>query len=826
MKYLHSWIQEYIEEKIPKGEEFVKGISTNAFEVEEYFEIENKLDGEKDFIYDLNVLPNRSHDALSHYYMAREVATIFNLKMKENLKNFSSSNLSPASEKFSEEKFSSLNNFIKISDSKACSRFIGAKVSGIKIKESPDFIKYRLESIGQKSINNIVDITNYVQFSYNKPMHAYDADLVSEYLEARFAKADEKMTTLDEKDLELDENTLVIADAKNVLALAGIKGGKYSGITENTESVIVESANFNPVLIRKTAQKYNLKTDASKRFENGIADSLVEIGMNETLNLLKEYAGGEDFKIDWIEDNFPKQKINTWKYKVSVSIFEINKVLGTELKAEEVKNIFERFNFEYKYLSTKENIENKIKEVIGKPYKNPSTMREDAPDFFSCSSLISYLYEGVFMPSISIDKYLFTKDLGKEIKDKSDLRFGDFIFINTGEVVNTGIYYEGIEYHKGEKVEAGIDHLAMYIGEDKVIHSSSKLENGTEVESLDKFLERGKFVGYGRLLENINEERFVLTIPDERLDLRTSIDIIEEVGRVYGLNNIKSILPILNKKTGLPHKRLYFENKIKNILIKNGFSEVITYSLKNKGDIKIIKSVAQDKNFLRNNIITGLSEAIQKNIFNMPLLNVDEIKIFEFGNCFSVDGDGFEKEYRSLAIGIDDGKKNKNYTEIKNKILDEIKSELNISGIKYTELKNDKQKENCLEINFDEMIKDLQSGEYIDLYSEAINKDIKYKSFSLMPFIVRDIAFWADINTKEQDLEKIINENISDLCISVNLFDKFEKEVMEGEVVKKKLSFGYRLIYQAENRTLTDEEVNMEADRVYKSLKDNGFEIR
>ena len=95
-----------------------------------------------------------------------------------------------------------------------------------------------------------------------------------------------------------------------------------------------------------------------------------------------------------------------------------------------------------------------------------------------------------------------------------------------------------------------------------------------------------------------------------------------------------------------------------------------------------------------------------------------------------------------------------------------------------------------------------------------------------MPFIVRDIAFWADVNTKEEDIEKIIKENISDLCISVNLFDKFEKELMEGEELKKKLSFGYRLIYQAENRTLTDEEVNIEADKVYEALKNNGFEIR
>ena len=815
MKYLHSWIQEYVEDQIPKGENFVKVISTNAFEVEEYFEIENNtstssVTGKKDYIYDLNVLPNRAHDALSHYYIAKEVAALFGFKMKE--KKF---------ENFSINKTDS--DFIKIADPKACTRFMGCKVNNIVVKDSPEFIKYRLESIGQKSINNIVDITNYIQFSFNKPMHAYDADLISEFLEARFATVGETMTTLDNKELNLDEKTLVIADSKNVLGLAGIKGGKYSGISGETKNVIIESANFNPVLIRKTSQKYNLKTDASKRFENEIADELTEIGMIETLKLIKEYAsdGNTSIVIGDIVDNFPKEKLSNWKYKVSVSMPEINKLIGININKEEVDNIFNRFGFSYKYISTKENIEDLIKNVLNKPYKNPSSMREDAPDAFSCSSLISYLYEGVYMPSISIDKYLFTKDAGKEIKDKADLKFGDLIFINTGKVKSTGIYFEGKEYRKGERVEKGVDHLGMYLGENKILHSSSDLSNGTDVESLEDFLNIGEFVGYGRVLENLEEERYVVTIPEERLDLRIKEDLIEEVARVYGLNNIKSELPNLNRK-GKLSKRGYFANKVKNILFKNGFSEVMNYSLRNKGDIEILKSVAQDKNYLRNNLSGGVEEAVQKNIFNMPLLNLNEIKIFEFGNCFTTNADGTEKEWTSLTIAIDDGKKNKNYTEIKNSILEEIKNALAVKTINIVEEKNDKQKENRFEINFDDLIKDLEEGgEFINIEG-AQDEDIKYKSFSLMPFIVRDVAFWTDDRANEEDLIRIIKENISDLCISVTLFDKFEKEI---DGVNKK-SFGFRLIYQDKERTLTDEEVNVEADKVYSALKAKGFEIR
>ncbi|MDQ1281970.1 MAG: phenylalanyl-tRNA synthetase beta chain [Patescibacteria group bacterium] len=820
MKYLHSWIQEYIEESVPKGEDFVKVISTNAFEVEEYFEIENKLakneSEKKDYIYDLNVLPNRAHDALSHYYMAKEVAALFGFKMKENENHFSfGTPLRETQEKsfsFSVNKTDS--DFIKIADPKACTRFMGCKVNNILVKDSPDFIKYRLEAIGQKSINNIVDITNYIQFSYNKPMHAYDADLISEYLEARFANVGETMTTLDNKELNLDEKTLVIADAKNVLGLAGIKGGKYSGISSETKNVIVESANFNPVLIRKTSQKYNLKTDASKRFENEIADELTEIGMIETLRLIKEYAsdGSTEIIVGEIVDNFPKKYHVPFRFGVSNA--EISKLIGVDIYTSKVEEIFNRFGFEYEKVIPKEIIEKLAEEVEGKPYHLGASVRYDAPNLFDCSSLISWLYKesGIQIPRISVDQFVFTK----RIEDK-DLRFGDLIFVNNDV---DKVWHHSQEYMRGVEVSHGINHVGMYLGNGKVLHATTMFGK-VVIEDL-KTAERFKdIVGYGRVLENLEEERFVVTIPEERLDLRIKEDLIEEVARVFGLNNIKSEIPNLNKKGHLS-KRGYFANKVKEILFKNGFSEVMTYSLRNKGDIEILKSVAQDKNYLRNNLSNGIEEAVQKNIFNMPLLNLNEIKIFEFGNCFAVSEEGKEKEWLSLAIAIDDGKKNKNYTEIKNNILEEIKNALEVKEIEIIESKNLAQKENRFEINFDELIKDLEEGEgFIDL-GEMENKEAKYKSFPLTPFIVRDIAFWTGDDANEEDLRKIIEENISKLCISVILFDKFEKEI-DG-VMKK--SFGFRLIYQDKERTLTDEEVNQEADKVYGALKAKGFEIR
>lgn len=814
MKFLHSWIQDYIQDKIPEGEEFVEKISTNAFEVEEFNKIENPKEivsdkiPEIDYIYDLNILPNRAHDALSHYFLAKEVATLFDFKLKNILQD-----LEEFKKDLNIEKTNT--SFIKIQETKECSRFIGVRVEGVEVAPSPNFIKYRLESIGEKSINNIVDITNYVQFSFNKPMHAYDANLVNKFLEVRFAKENEKMLTLDNRDLDLNEDTLVIADSENVLALAGIKGGKYSGITDNTNKVIIESANFNPISIRKTSGKYNLKTDASKRFENGIADSLVEIGTLETLRLIKEYASGENFKILEIVDNFPKEKQSSWKYKVSVSLLEINKILGINLEEKEVEDILKKLDFDYKIISPKKNIENLIEVVLNKKYKSISSMRENAPEAFSCSSLVSYLYEGIYMPSVSVDKYLFTK---RENINKDNLKFGDLIFRNSEE---GKIYYEGIEYKKGERVEEGVDHVGIYLGENKVLHSSRDLENGTEIESLEKFFNKGKIVGFGRVVDDMEEERFVVEIPSERLDLRIKEDIVEEIVRVYGLDKIESILPNLNK-SGIFSKKLYYENKIKNILLESGFSEVMAYSLRNKGDIKIIKSVAQDKNMLRTNLSDGIGEIIEKNIFNMPLLDTREMKVFEFGNIFSLEN-GKEKEKRNLAIAFDDGKKNKEYKSIIEEILNKIKEELKLENINYIEYKNLRQKENRIEIDFESLIKDLEEiNTSKGLEEKYYNKEVKYEAFPLTPFIVRDIACWVSKDITEKDIEKIILENIGELCKSVKLFDKFEKEI--DDEVKK--SFAFRLIYQDKERTLTDEEVNKEADKIYKALKEKGLEIR
>ena len=330
MKFSKSWLQDYIVEKLPEDGVIADTLNKKAFEVEEVIILSN------DTVFDIKILPNRAHDALGHHGMAYELCSSLGLTFKKDEKvrddeSFFNKHIPQVS--------------VAIDDEKSCTRFMSVRIDGVTVGESPVWLKERLEAIGQRSINNIVDVTNYVQFALNKPMHAYDARSITGTLRARFAKNGETLTTLDEKSLTLDVETLVIADDEKVLGLAGIKGGKFSGIQGDTTSIILESANFEPVRIRKTAQKYNLKTDASKRFENGIANNLVIEGLYMTANIIHELCPLS--KKGLVTDVYPKKDA---PYHVGISKKELNDILGISYEDEMIKKTLTQLSLPYEVI--------------------------------------------------------------------------------------------------------------------------------------------------------------------------------------------------------------------------------------------------------------------------------------------------------------------------------------------------------------------------------------------------------------------------------------------------------------------------------------------
>lgn len=784
MKFLKSWLQDYIVEPLPSDEVIAITLNKKAFEVEEV------LVTPQGTVFDIKVLPNRAHDSLGHHGMAYELCSSLSLtfkkdeRVKDRVDFFNKHIETPK---------------VEIKDGVACTRFAAVQINNIKVGESPDWLKERLSAIGQRSINNIVDITNYVQFSLNKPMHAYDARSIQGGLCARFATSGESLITLDNKSLTLDDQTLVIADDEKVLGLAGIKGGKFSGVADDTTSVILESANFDGTLIRRTSAKYNIRTDASKRFENGIANNLVIEGLHMTANLIHEICiTGEKGEV---VDVYPKKDV---PYYVGISKKEINAILGTSFDDEVIKKTLAQLSFPYELVTPLDYIKSTYKTLIGAGYKNDASMRHDAPAIFSCSSLISYLYKGIWMPSISIDKFVFSKKITKD-----QLGFGDLIFANTGEGI---IRHESVEFLRGTKVEEGVDHVGMYVGDNKVLHAT-KVKGMVVEESLEEFEVGRKIVGYGRISENLEEERYVVRVPSVRLDIRIKEDLAEEIGRIIGYDTLTPTIPKLASR-GLAHKRMFYENKIKEILFSNGFSEVMTYSFGDVGEVSLVKGLAEDKEKLRSSLGGGLLRSLSLNLYNAPVLGVKAVKIFELGNIFT---DTEEKRY--LGIAYDDGAKKSSFTDEVDMILAEIKRTLGVATIECHMIQS---KPYCIEIDIDELISNLVEPITYESPSFQALPSMVYAPVSNYPFISRDIAMWVEESTTWEDVKNLCGTINNPLIKRIDLFDTFTKE-FDGA---KKHSYAFRLVFQSHDRTLTDEEVNQEMEAYYNLFKEKGYEIR
>ncbi|WP_075522177.1 phenylalanine--tRNA ligase subunit beta [Candidatus Pelagibacter communis] len=279
---------------------------------------------------DLSITPNRP-DCLGVRGIARDLsaAGFGNLKTDKE-KKIKSNKKQTLKVKIIKEK------------SQGCLSFGSCLITNVKNTESPQWLKDKLISIGQKPISAIVDITNYVMIDINRPLHAYDADKIEKGIIVRNTKSGEEFTALDNKNYKLNEGMCVISDNKGVLGLGGIIGGTRSGTELDTKNVLLESAYFDPRSIRKTAKKLNIDTDAKFRFERGIDQLSIENGLNKAAFLIKEICGGEISKIDI-------QKIGSYKKKIlkfDPNIFE--RITGFKISVKEMINILEKLGFETK----------------------------------------------------------------------------------------------------------------------------------------------------------------------------------------------------------------------------------------------------------------------------------------------------------------------------------------------------------------------------------------------------------------------------------------------------------------------------------------------
>ncbi|RYJ52252.1 phenylalanine--tRNA ligase subunit beta [Flavobacterium petrolei] len=281
---------------------------------------------ENDEVFEIGLTPNRA-DAMSHLGTARDLRAGM-LQSGVNVEL-----ITPSVSNFRVDK-RTLKIDIDVKEPKLAPRYCGVTISGIEVKPSPAWLQNRLKAIGLNPKNNIVDVTNYVLHELGQPLHAFDASKINGKIIVQTLPAGTKFTTLDDVERTLHEEDLMICDEKGPLCIAGVFGGKKSGVSESTNSIFLESAYFNPISIRKTAKRHQLNTDASFRFERGIDSTITEYALKRAALLIQEVAGGE-ITSD-VMNMYPK-KIED--FSVFLNFSKVAKIIGQEIPKDTIKKI-------------------------------------------------------------------------------------------------------------------------------------------------------------------------------------------------------------------------------------------------------------------------------------------------------------------------------------------------------------------------------------------------------------------------------------------------------------------------------------------------------
>ena len=406
-----KWLQSHFTNELPPMQKIADVLLLHSFEIEG---LEEK---NGDWILDVDVLPNRAHDCLCHEGIAKELSGLLDVPV--NQERYSSfSKLQTLDEKID----------VEIRNTQQCYRYSGTLVKNIEVRESPEWLKNRMASMGQKSINALVDATNYIMFDEGQPMHVFDADKVVGKIIVRNAQEGERMTTLTGENLELVATDLVIADEEKILALAGVRGGKAAEVTADTKNIIIESANFHPTSTRKTARRVKILTDASKRYENGITSEKVFMAMSHMLSLVMELASTDTTQISEITDVYQNPEV---QYVLAFTQGHTAHLLGFDISEDDINSILEKFNYSYFV----ENGNYKVSIPFERlDLRIPEDMIEE----------IGRIYGYHNIPTKNVDEYVFQPKVNKDFYVAQKLRnyfvkqgfteIMDYTFVKKGEL--------------------------------------------------------------------------------------------------------------------------------------------------------------------------------------------------------------------------------------------------------------------------------------------------------------------------------------------------------------------------------------------------------
>ena len=284
-----------------------------------------------DTLYELDVHKHRNNDCYYHIGFAHEIGAVIGAKV-----HYPEAKYNETSDKVS--------NYVDLKvETERCPYYIGRMVKNVKIAESPEWIKKRIIAAGMRPINNVVDISNFVMLEYGQPTHFFDADKLGKEVLVRDAKENEKITTLDGVERALTPNDIVITDGVKPTCIAGVMGGENTEVDENTKNIFIEAAIFDAFSITKTANRLNLKSEASRMYGRGLNYEYTIAAMDRCLSLLEIYAGGEVLSGELLHDKLDKKEKN-----IDVTTDELNNVLGMTMTDDDVKTQLDKLDFAYK----------------------------------------------------------------------------------------------------------------------------------------------------------------------------------------------------------------------------------------------------------------------------------------------------------------------------------------------------------------------------------------------------------------------------------------------------------------------------------------------
>ena len=627
---------------------------------------------ENDEVFEIGLTPNRA-DAMSHWGTARDLKA----GMLQNGTNIEL--ITPSVSNFKIEK-RTLKIDVKVDDNKLVPRYCGVTISDIKIGTSPPWLQNRLKAIGITPKNNVVDVTNYVLHELGQPLHAFDASKISGKIIVQNVAEGTKFITLDDVERSLSAEDIMICDENEPLCIAGVLGGKYSGVSQNTTSIFLESAYFNAISVRKTAKRHTISTDASFRFERGIDPNITEYALKRAATLICEISGGQ-ITSD-IVDIYPKKIEDN---QVMLNLEKVSKIIGQEIPDETIKNI---------------------------------------------------------LASLDIK-----------------------------------------------------------------VNSISKVALG-------------------------------LLIPAYRVDVTREIDVIEEILRVYGYNNI-DFTQKLNATTSHSSRTEDYkiQNIIANLLVGNGFNEMMANSLTTPNYITLSNSLNENNNILIINPLSSDLSAMRQSLlfsgleavsFNINRRNND-LRLFEFGKTYHKLLSG-NQENNHLTLFMTGNKTSESWTNpqkptdfflFKGYVL-AILERLGLTKIISSPLNTDVFAEgmvyemgNSTLVEFGTVKKSILK--HFDIKQEVffadfnwnsiikqISNNIKFAEISKYPEVRRDLALLLDNEIEFEKVFDIAKKTEKSLLKSINLFDVYEgKNLPNG-----KKSYAISFVLQDNTKTLTDSQID------------------